>query len=102
MRRGPQLVELKLTMQEYNQFVEWTRRHKTSQALALRSRIMLACAQEVAETKSRALSSQATDRRQMAQAVPGTAARGLLDEPRPGTPPSSMSANRTIDRDHAQ
>jgi transposase len=43
-----------LTVQENNQLVEWTRRHKTSQALALRSRIILACAQgasnsEVAE-----------------------------------------------------
>jgi hypothetical protein len=45
MSRGPQLVELKLTMQENNQLVEWTRRHKTSQVLALRSRIVLACAQ---------------------------------------------------------
>jgi hypothetical protein len=36
---------LKLTAQESNQLVEWTRRHKTSQALAQRARIILACAQ---------------------------------------------------------
>jgi len=47
MRRGPQLKGLKLTVQENNQLVEWTRRHKTSQALALRARIVLACAQGV-------------------------------------------------------
>jgi DNA-binding NarL/FixJ family response regulator len=45
MSRGPQLKGVKLTVQENNQLVEWTRRHKTSQALALRSRIVLACAQ---------------------------------------------------------
>jgi hypothetical protein len=45
MSKGPQLRELKLTAQENNQLIEWTRRHKTSQALALRARIILACAQ---------------------------------------------------------
>ena len=45
MPRGAKLRELKLTVHENNQLVEWTRRHKTSQALALRSRIILACAQ---------------------------------------------------------
>lgn len=41
----PRLAKLELSVQENNQLVEWTRRHKTSQALALRSRIILACAQ---------------------------------------------------------
>ena len=45
MSKGPQLRELKLTAQETNQLLEWTRRHKTSQALALRARIILACAE---------------------------------------------------------
>ena len=44
MNKGPQLRELKLTAQETHQLLEWTRRHKTSQALALRARIILACA----------------------------------------------------------
>ena len=35
MSKGPQLRELKLTTQETDQLLEWTRRHKTSQALAL-------------------------------------------------------------------
>jgi transposase-like protein len=34
-----------LTTQETHQLLEWTRRHKTSQALALRARIVLACAE---------------------------------------------------------
>ena len=45
MKLGRPLPELVLSVAENNQLVEWTRRHKTSQALALRSRIILACAQ---------------------------------------------------------
>ncbi|MBL6750969.1 MAG: IS630 family transposase, partial [Nevskia sp.] len=36
---------LKLTPAESDQLLEWTRRHKTTQALALRAKIVLACAQ---------------------------------------------------------
>jgi transposase len=87
MSRGPQLVELKLTMQENNQLVEWTRRHKTSQALALRSRIVLACAQGVdnsAVAKRCRVTRQTVGkwrRRFLEQRLDG-----LLDEPRPGAP----------------
>ncbi len=87
MRRGPQLRELKLTVQESNQLVEWTRRHKTSQALALRARIILACAQG-------ANNSEVARRcRVIRQTVGKWRGRfleqgldGLLDEPRPGAP----------------
>ncbi len=87
MRSGPQLVELKLTMQENNQLVEWTRRHKTSQALALRSRIVLACAQG-------ANNSEVAQRCRVTRQTVGKWRRrfleqrldGLLDEPRPGAP----------------
>jgi transposase len=87
MRRGPQLRELKLTVQENNQLVEWTRRHKTSQALALRARIILACAQGVNNSEV------AKRCRVMRQTVGKWRGRflewrldGLLDEPRPGAP----------------
>jgi transposase len=87
MRRGPQLKELKLTAQENNQLVEWTRRHKTSQALALRSRIILACAQGVDNSEV------ARRCRVIRQTVGKWRSRflerrldGLLDEPRPGAP----------------
>jgi transposase len=87
MSRGPQLAKLELTVQENKQLVEWTRRHKTSQALALRSRIVLACAQGVDNCE--------VARRcgVMRQTVSKWRNRflerrldGLLDEPRPGAP----------------
>ncbi len=87
MSRGPQLGELKLTMDEHTQLVEWTRRHKTSQALALRSRIVLACAQgaDNSEVARRCRVTRQTvgkwRRRFVEQRVDG-----LLDEPRPGAP----------------
>ncbi len=40
MRRGPKLEPIILTTEENNRLVEWTRRHKTSQALAMRARIV--------------------------------------------------------------
>ena len=87
MSRGPRLGELKLTMEEHNQLVEWTRRHKTSQALALRSRIVLACAQgaDNSEVARRCRVTRQTvgkwRRRFLEQRIDG-----LLDEPRPGAP----------------
>ena len=87
MRRGPQLRELKLTTQENNQLAEWTRRHKTAQALALRARLVLACAQGVDNSEV------ARRCRVMRQTVGKWRSRflerrldGLLDEPRPGAP----------------
>jgi len=87
MNKGPQLQELKLTVQETNQLIEWTRRHKTSQALALRARIILACAQ--GENNSEV----AKRCRVIRQTVGKWRSRflerrldGLLDEPRPGAP----------------
>jgi len=87
MSRGPQLSELKLTAQENNQLLEWTRRHKTSQALAVRSRIVLACAQG-------ADNSEVARRYRVTRQTVGKWRRrflergldGLLDEPRPGAP----------------
>jgi hypothetical protein len=46
MGRGRPLPEFELTAEETNRLVEWTRRHKTSQMLTLRARIVLACAQK--------------------------------------------------------
>ena len=91
MKRGRRLAELVLSVDENHQLAEWTRRHKTGQALALRSRIVLTCAQG-------APNSEVAQRLRVTQQTVGKWRRrfverrldGLLDEPRPGAP-------RTID-----
>lgn len=87
MERGRPKASLTVAPGEREQLLAWTRRRKTSQALALRARIVLACAeghtnQQVAELV-----------RVTGQTVGKWRARfivrrldGLLDEPRPGTP----------------
>ena len=78
---------LELTEEEREQLVRWERRRKSSQALALRSRIVLKCAEGLPNT-------------QVAEAVGVTASTvgkwrsrfcelrldGLSDDPRPGRP----------------
>jgi transposase len=87
MSRGLQLRELKLTVPENNQLVEWTRRHKTSQALALRSRIVLACAQgaDNSEVARRCRVTRQTVGKWRSRFLERRL-DGLLDEPRPGAP----------------
>jgi transposase len=87
MRRGPQVKAITLTTEESNQLLEWTRRHKTSQALALRARIVLACQQdrtdgEIARELRIIRQTVGKWRRRFASAR----LEGLLDEPRPGAP----------------
>jgi transposase len=87
MRRGPKLEPIILTTDESNRLVEWTRRHKTSQALAMRARVILNC------KPGRSNREIAEQLRVTAQTVGKWRTRfsekrldGLLDEPRPGAP----------------
>lgn len=87
MRTGRPLPELVLSVDENNRLVEWTRRHKTSQALALRSRIILACAERVPnkEVARRLRITKSTVGKWRSRFIKRRL-DGLLDEARPGTP----------------
>ena len=87
MKLGRPLPELVLSVAENNQLVEWTRRHKTSQALALRARIILACAQDATNGEvARRVQTTPQTVGKWRQRFVDHRLGGLLDEPRPGTP----------------
>jgi transposase len=87
MALGRPLSPLTLVPAERQRLLEWSRRPKTAQALALRARIVLLCAEGRSNT-------EVARRVQVAGATVGKWRQrfvlhrldGLLDEPRPGTP----------------
>jgi transposase len=86
-RRGPKLPELALIDQERTTLDRWARRRTSSQALAERCRIVLACAQgrtntEVAQHLGVARSTVIKWRSRFLT----RRLEGLVDEPRPGAP----------------
>lgn len=84
----PHAIPITLSQADRATLEGWTRRRKTAQALALRARIVLACAKpgatnsRVAEELGVSRPTVAAWRRRFAERGPD----GLLDEPRPGAP----------------
>ena len=86
-----------LTGEERETLTRWARRRKCSQALALRSRIVLGCAEGLSNTEVAA-------RERVAQPTVGKWRRrfvqarcdGLVDDPRPGRP-ASVTAEQVED-----
>jgi transposase len=93
MNRGRPIPPVILSSEERETLERWRRRHSTSQALALRARIVLGCADGATNTAI------AKDLKLTKQTVGKWRSRflvrrldGLLDEPRPGAPRSITDA----------
>lgn len=85
--RGPKPVEISLTDGEREQLERWSRRPKSAQALALRSRIVLGCAEGENNTRlARRLGVSVPTVRKWRGRFAERGLDGLSDEPRPGAP----------------
>src|SRR2546425_9774949 len=94
MPRGRPMPMLTLATEERETLERWVRRPKTAQALALRARIVLACAsgQQNGAVADRERVTRQTVGRWRARFVTKRL-DGLLDEPRPGAPRTITDAH---------
>ena len=92
-RTGRPKALLELTEAEREQLVRWSRRRKSSQALALRSRIVLGCASGLSnkDVAARERVSQPTVGKWRSRFVESRL-DGLVDDPRSGRPPTVTAA----------
>lgn len=91
MKTGRPLRELVLSDDEREKLEQWTRRPKTSQRLALRSRIVLACASGLSNTEvARRLHVTMPTVGKWRSRFLEDRLEGLVDEPRPGAPRSVL------------
>src|ERR1700687_1640137 len=87
MATGRPLVPLTLSSEHREQLQSWSRRAKTAQALAMRSRIVLLAADGVSNTEiARRQGCSLPTAGKRRQGVLDGGLGGLLEEPRPGTP----------------
>ena len=87
MRTGRPIPLLSLTEAEQEALQNWARRPKSAQALALRARIVLRCAEGIPNTEvARQVQVRSQTVGKWRQRFVDRRLDGLLDEPRPGTP----------------
>ena len=91
MKRGRPITPLLLSDEQRQTLLGWTRRHKSAQALALRARIVLACASGLSNTEvACAMRCSLPTVGKWRARVLRAGVDGLLDEPRPGAPRKLM------------